>query len=816
MFSPVVKALFAHYRKHPLQILFVWLGLTLGIALFVGVLSINEHARQSYREGERMFASPYPLRIMHSQKGLSVPEAFYINLRRHGFTECTPIDVIRVETSSYRDMNLFGVDPVAMLSHGMLEQQQELMLALMKAPYPILVGRSTADYMGFFNGQRLHLSDGKEIGPIKVVSDELVGGPRMLADLAMIRQLRPSAGFDYIACSAMSHEEEARLVKLLPSLLVLDREDTTELEPLTEAFHLNLYAMGLLAFVVGLFIFYQAINLSLTQRQLMAGQLRQLGVSVSQLCYSLVLELLSWVFLGWLGGNLAGMALARRLLPSMAETLSEFYGTNISLSLSWQWQWGAYSFALAVFGVLLASFFPIMRLLRTPARYLSSRLTLARFTNREYAWQAVCGVLLLNLGFVFYHSPQSQPMGFMIIALILIGAGLLMPWFVWWLFHFISNRSRRVKVRWFFNDAAVSLSYRGVAAMAFMLALASNIGMATTVGSFRATTESWLEQRLAADVYIQPPARLERRIADWLNRQDEVQSIWWQLRKELRSSKGIMQVMSTGDSEGEKNAMAIKTAEPDYWQRLHHENSVLVSESLALRMGWELGTDIVLPNLPERHWTVVGIYYDYGNPHGQLTMSHHNWLALWPIGGEVALAVHLKPGKSSKPLISRLSNIFRLQPERVQNNSRIQQQAMGVFDRTFMVTDALGKLTLVIAVFGLFFATTAAEISRQRHVALMRCMGVSAREILCLGVGQLMVIGLISALIALPLGILLSKLLIEVVLKYAFGWTMPMALFPMDYLHIIFSALFALMVAGIWPVWRLTQRSAVTGLRESL
>ncbi|WP_438876744.1 hypothetical protein, partial [Bacillus cereus group sp. Bc247] len=63
MLLPVVKALLGHYRRYPLQIFLVWLGLTLSVSLLVGVTAINHHAKQNYQHGEKLFANPLPYRI---------------------------------------------------------------------------------------------------------------------------------------------------------------------------------------------------------------------------------------------------------------------------------------------------------------------------------------------------------------------------------------------------------------------------------------------------------------------------------------------------------------------------------------------------------------------------------------------------------------------------------------------------------------------------------------------------------------------------------------------------------------------------------
>ncbi|GHA35931.1 ABC transporter permease [Photobacterium aphoticum] len=820
MLSPVAKALWGHYKRHPLQIVLVWFGLTLGIALLVGVLGVNQQARESYRDGEQLFSNPFPYRIRHVQPSLKVPQGFYIQLRRVGFDQCVPLDQLRVVTQDGRDVEIVGVDPISLYS--MFKQDptvsgstQMQMLSLMQPPYPVLVGEQLANYMNLVDGQHLTLENGKQIGPLKVVPQERISGPRMLADLALLRSLQPGSGLTGILCGDLSVDEQRRLLGQLPMALKLEKQEVAGLEPLTNAFHLNLFAMGMLAFVVGLFIFYQAMSLSFSQRQPLVGLMRQAGVSSFQLAGVLIMELLAWIVLGLIGGNILGLMLAERLLPSVAETLNDLYGANISLAVEWHWEWGVASLLIAIIGSLLACGWPLLRLIKTPPARLATHMSLVRFSGREFALQALFACLFLGAALAVYQLPHGQEEGFVLIACILIASALVMPFLLLQLFNLLGRVVKSARLRWFFSDAGASLSYRGVASMAFMLALASNIGMETMVGSFRTTTETWLDQRLAADIYVRPSINMAPRMSNWLEKQDDVEQVWWQWSKTLATQSGKLQVVSIGGTGDEKQAMAIKVSMPEYWQKLHHGRAILASESLALKQGWKPGDVVDLPPPMNKKWTIAGIYYDYGNPYGQIVLSQKRWQAIWPHKGQVALAIHLADGVDTMAMMQKLGETFRLSPERVRNNNELMHQAMRVFDRTFIVTATLGKLTLFVAVCGLFFATLAGEISRQRQFALLRCMGMTGRELALLGGGQLFLIGLMTALMALPLGLVLAQLLIDVVLKYSFGWTMPVEYFPVDYFVSLGSALAVLLAAGAWPVWRLVKRSAILSLRDS-
>ncbi|MDO6705422.1 ABC transporter permease [Photobacterium sp. 1_MG-2023] len=819
MHNPVFKALWGHYRRHPLQAVLLLLGLVMGIALLVGVLAVNQQARASYQAGEMLFSTPFQFAIRHQQPGMTVPQGLYIQLRRSGYAQCVPYEQHRIEIQEAGNLTLVGIDPYVMLPLMQPGSQRTPTALLTRQSNRVLVNRQMAHLKNLSEGQRLTLVTGETVGVLHIVEDSRVQGARLVADMGLVRQLFPRSGFTAVLCGQLNQAAQQNISHLLPGGLQLTENDHTHLEPLTRAFHLNLFAMGMLAFVVGLFIFYQAMSLSLTQRQFLVGLLRQSGVTAPQLARALSAELILWFSLGVIGGNLLGLFLAQQLLPSVAFTLSDLYQANLSLTTEWRWQWGLLSLAIAFLGTLLACGWPLVRLIRTPPARLTAQMTMVRGNWREYRWQAGMAVIFILLAMVIYALEHNQLSGFLLIGCLLAASGLLMPFLLWAVFKGLSKWMRSPRMRWFFSDAAASLSHRGVAAMAFMLALAATIGMDTMVGSFRQATQQWLQQRLAADLYVMPSAPQASAIADWLSNQQGIKTVWWRWRTEIpgQTEEQQLQVLSLGASLGEQQALPMKSVLENYWQQLHQpgQQVFLASESLALRQGWEPGQRVDLPQRLGNGWLLGGIYYDYGNPYGQVFISEPMWQQRFHRQGKVSLGVHLNQPAEVSALKARLKNHFDLRDTQVSDNTQIMAQAMAVFDRTFIVTSTLGKLTLLVAVVGLFIATVASEISRQRQFALLRCMGMTGKELALLGGGQLLAIGLMTALIALPMGLFLAQLLIDVVLKYSFGWTMPVQIFPLQYLLTLGTALAALLLAGAWPVWQLVKRSAMLSLREA-
>ena len=715
------------------------------------------------------------------------------------------------------DLMLVGVDPVAMLQFRPATILKDFSsLQLMNSPYPILVSSDLAAHMKWQDNDFIPLSDGSKLGPIVVDTQDRLNGTRIIADISLLRMLERSSGISVIACGEMPPEKLALLKEYLPNGMSIMRNSRAELESLTQAFHMNLSAMGMLAFLVGLFIFYQAMSLSLTQRQPLVGAMRQTGVSGWQLAKALCLELLVLITISWLCGNVLGILLANQLIPAVSASLGDLYDANVGLLISWSWKSSIYSLYMTIIGAFVACAWPLVRLLRSQPIRLTARLSLVRFAGTEFTIQALLACALCVAAIAIYQAPQTQESGFAIVALMLLSVALFTPFLIWKVFDSLSYSLKWVKTRWFFADAAASMSYRGVATMAFMLAMAANIGVETMVGSFRDTTDKWLSQRLAADLYIYPNNSAAARMSGWLSKQPEVDSVWWRWEKEVNSNKGVLQVVSTGASEGELDSLTVKLGIPNYWYHLHHSKGVMISESMALKLGIRPGDSIDLSGKLGKGWQVVGVYYDYGNPYNQVLLSHRNWLYAFAGGGTVALGAVLKDGVNSVGLKRRMESVFRLNSERIFDNSHIHKQAMRVFDRTFSIADTLGNITLIIAVFGIFFATVAGEVSRQRHVSLLRCLGMSGKELVVMGGLQLFVFGAISILIALPLGLALANLVVDIVIKQSFGWTLELQLIPEEYLHTSLMAMGSLMLAGALPVLRMIRNTPMKSLRDAL
>jgi len=815
---PVTKALLGHYRRYPLQFVLVWLGLTLGVSLFTGVIAINHHILKSYQHGEKLFANPLPYHIISKDLNAEFPYSAFDNIIKQGITQCLPIESSKLQTESGYELTLIGVKPTVIhtslsidsLSHGQLKSND--------ISNRVLISRAFAKKLGVSEGQYIHFSDNDKIGPIVIDKFNVVYGRRVLTLINEAQRLKHSTDLTAITCGEMPFEDIQRVKSSLPASMMLVRNHRSNFGSYAQALHMNLTAMGTLAFLVGLFIFYQAISLSFLQRQPLVGMLRQAGVSGLDLMRSLILELFVFIVISWVCGNVFGYLLSMYLAPHFYISLDDITNGHMFGFVDWDWTWCVYSFILAVFGAVSACIWPLFRLLKARPIRLTARLSLVRFAGSECFIQAIIALGLIAVSIFISQLPMTPTLALTNLALILISVGLLAPFIIWKVFDFLSYRLSGVKVRWFFSDAATSMSYRGIATMAFLIALAANIGVETLTGSFRITTGHWLEQKLSADLYVYAFPDHYKKMVRFLNKQPEVKQVWERWEHDVTTSSGLIQMISVGSSEIERTSLTLKVAIPNYWNIFHDKKSVMISESMALKLHLRPGDNIYLPKPIDRSWLVSGIYYDYGNPFYQVMLPNDIWKKYFGVNGDVIISLAtLEHSRTAQEKIKqKLLTKFKIDAERMYDPGSIRHLVMNTFDRTFSVAQTLGSITLVIAVVGIFFATIAGEITRQKHFALLRCLGLSNKELILIGGLQLFIFGIVSLIIALPLGIILSQVVINTLVKETFGWSIELHLSYFDYVKTVIYSLVALVSAGIIPLFKLLARSPMQYFRDAL
>jgi putative ABC transport system permease protein len=237
--------------------------------------------------------------------------------------------------------------------------------------------------------------------------------------------------------------------------------------------------------------------------------------------------------------------------------------------------------------------------------------------------------------------------------------------------------------------------------------------------------------------------------------------------------------------------------------------AVLVNEQLARRESVSPGDVVTLQagTMPGG-WQVqvAGVYSDYGNPVAQVILSTDRLLALFPDTPRLRYAVRIAPDRAAD-LAAGMRAEFDLPPDAVTDQASVKAFSLRVFERTFAVTGALNVLTLGVAGLAMFASLMTLSAMRLPQLAPVWAMGLTRRHLAWLDLLRTMVLALVTLLAALPLGLGLAWVLLAVVNVEAFGWRLPMYVFPADWLRLGLLALLAAGMAAAVPVRRLARLS---------
>ena len=808
-----MRSLLSHWRRHPVQGMALVTGLWLATALFTGVLALNSQARQSYALASQMLGGQAQASIV-ARDGADLAQSTFIELRLQGWP-VSPVLEGRIILPTHPQLRLqvVGIEPLTLPAGSPLAGEVpsvDELSAFITEPGRTWVAPQTLRELGAAEGARLQTSTGRTLPPLQARAQMAPGV--LLMDIGAAQSALQMPG--QLTRLLLPKAFQEPLPEAYTGRLQINRSDADgDLARLTDSFHLNLTALGLLAFVVGLFIVHAAIGLALEQRRALLRTLRACGVSAALLVLALALELGLLALLGGLAGIVSGYWLASLLLPDVAASLRGLYGAEVAGQLNLSPAWWLAGLGLSLGGVLLAGADSLWRAARLPLLALSGGEAwhqAHRQWLRRQGVVAACAALLALLCAVFGNSLAS---GFVLMGSLLLAAALALPVLLSTVLAVLARCRWGVLGQWFLADCRQQLPGLSLALMALLLALAANIGAASMTEGFRQTFSGWLEQRLSAELYVRPqhPEQAQA-LQQWLQEQGNVDQVLPGWEMQIRQQGWPTELAAVIDAPlYREHWPLLEQVSGNPWDALFSSDSLMLSEQLARRLGAGIGSRLELPAAQGR-WTptVVGIYADYGNPKGHILVNAERFQQHWPGTLPVRFALRMAAADTAS-LKEKVQQVFGLDDSHVVEQQQLKRWASQVFERTFSATAALNALTLGVAGVALFIGLLTQSQSRLGQLAPLWAMGVGRRQLIQLSVAQTLILALLTLLLAVPLGILLAWCLVAVINVQAFGWRLPLQVFPLQILQLCGLAMIAAMLASAWPMLRL-QRSQPTDL----
>ena len=835
-----------YLTRHPWLMGLSVLGVAIGVAVVVSIDLANTSAERAFQLSAETVTGKATHQIVGA--GTSVDSDVYRRLRTEaGVRPSAPVvEGYASLRRGERTFQVIGIDPFAdaafrpYLGTG---PAGDLDLGTFMTQDAALMSAPTAEALGLAPGDTLRVRVEGTEQPVLLAGlirpdDERTR--RAVANLLVVDVSTAQGLFDLrgalsridlIVPPDAPDAALSRIRALLPESARLQRSETRTqtVEQMTRAFELNLTALSLLALVVGAFLIYNTMTFSIVQRRGLIGRLRAIGVTQRQI-FGLVLG--EAALLGVVGtglGLLLGVVLATGLVQLLAQTINDLYFVVQVSELSitpWILVKGS---LLGVGTTLLAALppareattAPVSTVLRRSAQETNVQALAPRLAGAGLGVGAL-GVLLL------VGTEQSIIVSYAALLCLLVAAALVTPLAVMGLAKAarpLLGRLFGVLGRMAARGVVTSLSRTGVAVAALMVAVAATIGVGLMIDSFRGTVEDWLTQSLQADVYVQPPSLVFRRstatldstVVARLRTLDGVDGAYTVRRVSVRAEVGPTELVAIEPGPRTPEVYRFKVGNPEeVWPRFRRSASVFVSEPYAYRHDLAVGDSVRLQTDRGPHaFPIEGIYYDYGSDRGVVMMSRTTYERFYDDSGVSGMAVYAAEGTSVDALIADMrAATSGLQDVLIRSNRALRETSLRVFDRTFTITTVLRILAIVVAFIGVLSALMALELERRREMGVLRATGMTPGQLGGFVTLQTGLMGTIAGVLSLPLGYALAYVLVFVINKRSFGWTLQLTVSTDILLQALALAVGAALLAGLYPAWSMAQARPATALRD--
>jgi putative ABC transport system permease protein len=846
----LLRASVRHLLRHPWQAGLSVLGIALGVAVVVSVDLASASARRAFGLAAEGVTGRATHQVIGGPGGLD--ERVVTQIARAGVYPLAPVleAWVGVDGAPGRTLQLLGVDPFSeapfrpYLARDAGADTRALG-TLVTEPGAVLLSRETAAELGIGIDGSLALRVGGRTHPVRVVGLLEPAGARsrqalqglVVTDLATAQELLDRPGrlsrIDLVVPAGPGGDRLLARVRtaLPPEAEVIPAAARSEfVGQLTRAFDVNLTALSLLALLVGLFLAYNTMTFSVVQRRPTIGMLRALGVTRPEIVAAVLVEALLIGLVATSLGLVLGVALGGGLLRLVTRTINDLYFVVVVRDLALSPAVLAKGAALGIGATLLAAIVPAAEASGAPPGAAIQRISLEARARRAASRAALAGLaVILAGGLLVGAAGRSLAWSYAGLFAIVLGAALLTPLAMvgvaraagpglGWLFGLPGRMAAR--------GVVATLSRTGVAVAALMVAVAATVGVGVMIRSFRATVVRWLETSLVADVYVSAASpgggrggesTLDPAVIARILEAPGIQTVGTYRGVRITSPLGPTQIVALGISPGSYRQFRFLSGSSEtIWPAFQDGGAAIVSEPYAYRHGLGVGEALRLrTDRGERAFPIAGVFRDYGSEQGVVMLSRRTYEANWDDRGVSSLGLVLASGVDPEAAVLAIrSRSGADQDVLVRSNRALREASLEIFDRTFAITSVLRVLATAVAVVGVLSALMALQLERARELGVLRAQGLAPAEVWRLMLTETGLLGAIAGMLAVPVGIGLALVLIHVINRRAFGWSIETTLPGDVLLQAVGLAVLAALLAGAYPAWRMARTPPAPALRE--
>lgn len=820
------------------------LGMSLGVAVVFAVDIANESARRAFSLSLDAVTGRTTHQIIAGDSGLD--EGIYTQLRTEvGFRNSAPVVEgtlsVAGETLQVLGVDLFA-EPVVRNNFSAdaergagAPRSNRAALSILNSG-AVLLAPDTAARLALDVGDQFKATANGQTHTLKLVgflNDDRQAALETFAmvDIATAQDLLGLHGkLSRIDLVVEDNSDLSAIQRAFPSVKIIEAARLNQsLLQMTSAFHTNLLAMSLLALLVGAFLIYNTVTLSVLQRRPLFGILRMAGVTRRELFRAIMVEVFCFAVIGTLAGLLLGLLLGNALLGLVTRTINDLYFTLDVTRVEFGFFSVLKAAMLGLGAALLAAFAPSMEAANSPPITVLQRSAIENRAKAIVPWFTLAGLtMLLSGALIIWLTDSSLWAGFVALFFMVVGYSLLIPMGL----IVIANIASRSTVllrklggplgQYPLRSLTASLSRTSVAIAALAVAVSATAGVGIMIGSFRLSVADWLSQSLTSDIYIRAAesfdAALPAGLIAEIQEIDGVTGLRVTRGVDVETSTAPVRLLGLQLSGGAASGVSFRaTTGENYEHRFSNTDSVFVSEPFAWKSKLSVGDSVELATHSGlKPFRVEGIFKDYRAGKGLMIMRLELYQRYWLDKQLSSVGVLLSAdGTKIEDVKNSLRSVLARFPEHLvmRSDGEIKAMSLDIFDRTFAITHVLRLLTVGVAFIGILSALMALALERTREFAVLRAIGITPSELRNLLFVQTGLMGIIAGLLALPLGYVMSRVLVNVINVRSFGWTMDFHVPSTVVVQTLLLAIVAALIAGWLPSRQLSRILPAEALR---
>jgi putative ABC transport system permease protein len=828
--------LVAQLREQPGRLLVTLVAIALGVALGSAVFLVNAAALNEFGLATKRLVGEADLILRGAHDGFA--EDVFVKLARDPAVDvASPVLELEVALPGRRDtLKVLGLDPfrAALLQPALFGDIAGEFLSLLQAG-GIFLSSSAARQLNLRRGDPLTVTVGnsvKSLHVLGILSEATYPQALGVMDIASAQWTFDRIGrlnrIDLRLKSGTSldgYRDELRRILPAGILAVAPQVERDRAVTVTRAYRVNLNMLALVALWTGAFLVFSTQSLSVLRRRRSLALLRALGVTRSELERALVAEGAALGVAGSLLGIVLGTLLAAVLLRILTGDLGNGQLRAVGASLNAA-AWPLLGFFLIGTGVAsVGAWWPARAAARQPpARSLKGG-------DGDYqvvasaGWRIGVGLLLAGALLARIPPIGGLPLfGYASIAALLFGAVLLVPAMTVRILN-LTPRTNRVVL-----DTAVAQMRENVGLSTLSLAsiivsFSLMVAMAIMVFSFRVSFEHWLGKLLPADLQIREPPGNDT--AYWSpSDQAKLAAVPGISRIEFRRTQQLLLdaarpavtliARGAGARQAAEELPLVQSASQSGGPRPDELAPAWISESLQDVYALEIGGTVTLPlGGHAQRFRIAGVWRDYARSFGAVVISLPAYVAATDDRSATEGSIWLDGSQDSASVEAALRACFpRADAFDIMTSTAVRERSLQIFDRAFAITYALEAIAVVIGLTGVSFAASSTALARRSEFGMLRHIGMRRRQVIGILASEGFLMSVFGVLYGLTLGVVLSLVLVYVINRQSFNWSIDLAI-PVWQLAVLSVTLIAAAaITAVWSGRAATSQDAVRAVRE--